>query len=214
MKIRSDFVTNSSSSSFVIFDDAQEYSKYRHPLTKETIKKLIDDVLMVYRNFEETICKEDSERIFLEALPERFRDYQIFKKGQIEEITKAFEGEFWSASGVYIPDEIHDVLKRTEYDAPYKRPTKKEVKEACKKLENFCKEKNISMGNIFNKNALTQYFTECNSGEWYFSPYYDYEFQEALRGDFCIITGENAFPYGVITFLENVLPDTKYYHLG
>ena len=211
MKIRNNFVTNSSSSSFVIHENYEEGKEYRNKLDIETIKNLIDNVLEVYREYENIICKQDAEKKFLESLPERFKDYKIFTTDQIKEITEAFHNEAWSASGVYIPDEIHNVLKRTEYDAPYKRPEKSEVKKAYKELEKFCKENNINPYDIFQKDGINQNYKD-EDGWWHY--YYDFEFQQALRGDFCIITGENAFPYGVIQCLESNLAYTGCYHLG
>ena len=49
---------------------------------------------------------------FFEYLPERIKDYNIFEKGETKEIADAFHNECWSASGIYIPDEIHKILKK------------------------------------------------------------------------------------------------------
>ena len=209
MKVRSDFVTNSSSSSFVIFDKSKEYPEYCKPLSKELIKDCVDSILAVYKDVENKLCAE-GEKEFLSHIPERIKDYQIFEEGEIKEIAEAFRNEFWSASGVYIPDEIHNDLKRANYDTYYKRPKKEEVETAYAKLTEFCAKNNLDINEIFGNEGISQDYDEVD-GWWRY--YYDFEYQEALRGNFCIITGENAFSYGVIQFIEDTFGG-KVFHLG
>lgn len=200
MKIRNSFITNSSSSSFVI-----SKSENKPNLTKELIKECIDEILETYKNVSnKTLVGEDN---FLSHLPERFKDYKIFESSEVKEIAEAFKNECWSASGIYIPDEIHNILKRVNVGNVFRRPSMGEVETACNELARFCINKRIDPGNIFNTENL-------GSDEYDFAyDYYDYEFQEALRGDFVIITGENAFPYGVYDLLSDTL-GTERYHLG
>ena len=207
MKVRSDFVTNSSSSSFVIFDKSKAYPECYKPLSKKLIKDCVDKILVVYQDIENKIC---GEKEFLSYIPERMKDYQVFEKGEIKEIAEAFRNECWSASGVYIPDEIHNVLKRANYDNYYKRPKKEEIETAYAKLTEFCVRNNLDINEIFDNEGISQDYDEVD-GWWRY--YYDFEYQEALRGSFCIITGENAFSYGVIQFIENIFSG-RVFHLG
>lgn len=205
MKIRNSFVTNSSSSSFVIYDNTQ----YRVPLTKELIKECVDEIMQTYSNISNKTMRKDSDnnKKFLEHLPERFKDYQIFQKGEIKEIAEAFHNEFWSASGVYIPDEIHDILKKVNSSDIFRSPSKKEVDCAVKKLKVFCEKEKLHITEIFD----TEYLSKDDYD--FVHDYYDHEYQQALRADFVIITGENVFPYSTYELIEEIFC-AKRYHLG
>lgn len=203
MKIRNSFVTNSSSSSFVISNNLE----YHLPLSKELIKECLDDIFKTYCNVTNKRLRKDINSNFFEYLPERIKDYNIFEKGETKEIADAFHNECWSASGIYIPDEIHKILKKANSTEFYGAPSKQDIKNAQKELEKLCKENNIDSKEIFN---IDRYGTDEYD---YNYDYYDFEFQQALRGDFVIITGENAFPYETFELIESILSASRY-HLG
>lgn len=205
MKIRDSFVTNSSSSSFVIYNNTQ----YNVTLTKELIKECIYEIMETYSNLGSKILRKDVDgnENFFKYFPERKKDYQVFQKGEIKEIAEAFHNECWTASGVYIPDEIHNILKKVNSTDIYRSPSKKEVNGAIEKLTRFCIENKIKIDDIFN----TEYLSKDEYD--YVYDYYDHEYQQALRADFVIITGENAFPYSTYDLIEEILGAHRY-HLG
>lgn len=205
MKIRDNFVTNSSSSSFVIYNNTE----YNVPLTKELIKECVDEIMETYYNLGVKTLRKDvsGNENFFKYLPEREKDYEVFQKGEIKEIAEAFHNECWSASGVYIPDEIHNILRRVNSTDIFRNPSKKEVDSAIKELRKFCEKENVKIEDIFD----TEYLSKDEYD--YVHDYYDHEYQMALRADFVLITGENAFPYSTHELIEEVL-NAHRYHLG
>lgn len=217
MKIRNNFVTNSSSSSFCFFK-----SEYRPNLSKEEIDKTLKDLIKFYKKYgsESYVTKHD------------FTDYKIFSGDQIEEITEALHNEFWSASGIKIPDEMHSRFERVGHYLTGNRPTVKELLEDEKFLtDNYGKEK---ANEIFDFKSIwekceksTQKLVEkCvkNGGKYMEKcdnitvpnekfAYYDNEFQKAIRADFVVITGENVFPYSFFDLIQDLLGGERD-HLG
>ena len=168
MKVRNSFVTNSSSSSFVIFNQ----SEYRIPLTKDLINECIDEIMSTNEKLENKVYDPKKEAAYLKELPKRSKDYKVFEKSEIKKIAEAFHNECWSASGIYIPDEIHNVLKRSGDFSFWRSPSRNMIVEAENKLAEFCIKNRIDPAEIF----IEEY---DKRDDCYDYDYYDFEFQQA-----------------------------------
>lgn len=196
MKMRNSFVTNSSSSSFCIHKN--ETNK---DVSIEKIENAIEDVLTLYKRY-------ITDKNYLEK--HDWNDWKVFEGSQIKDIAEALYDESWSASGVKIPDEIHKMFSSLSYGNEKMRPTFKQFWNAINDLiQSFGKDvtKNIiDFESVDNKK--TNEILEVNN-----YIYYDKEFQEAIRADFVVITGENVFPYSCIDLISDIL-QADYTHLG
>ncbi len=189
MKIRNSFVTNSSSSSFII--SSNEY----HPKTNiEHIKEVLKDIITLYE-------KHSGLSIM--------NDYKIFESSDIKGITDRLHNECWSASGIKLPDDIHEMFCSLRYYNRKMRPKEEDFKKAIQELIAQYGEEKVK--DIVNYEKIT-FGEDGISNEEEFA-YYDEEFQKALRGDFVIITGENIFPYSIRELIEDLL-NAEYNHLG
>lgn len=196
MKIRNSFVTNSSSSSFCIHK--KDTNK---DISKDKIENAINDVLTLYKKYitdMDYLKKHD------------WNDWQVFEGEQIENIAEALHNESWSASGVKIPDNAHKMFSSLSYGNEKMRPTFKQFWNTINDLIHLYGEDIVK--NIIDfesvPNKQTDKVLEVNN-----YIYYDKEFQDAIRADFVVITGENVFPYSCIDLIEDIL-QAEYTHLG
>ena len=138
--------------------------------------------------------------------------FGVYKSDNIKGITEAFKNECWSASGVRLPDDIHSIFRRADHFGYYRKPTTQEVKDAIDNCEKFFKDNNIQLTveDVFHFRTEHDEDNDEHVPECY---YYDHEFQDALRADFVLITGENVFPEWLKNLVESEF-NAKCYHLG
>jgi hypothetical protein len=93
MKIRNGFVSNSSSSSFIIISkngeltleklmnafDVNEKSPL-YPLAKDVAKRMLDSDEMNAKSWKETWCYQETDEEFKEQLPEQYEIYEMLKE--------------------------------------------------------------------------------------------------------------------------------------
>lgn len=195
MKIRNSFVTNSSSSSFLI--STSEY--YPEKTNKEHIKEVIEDVLELFKKYDKNHY----------TVPHDYDDYEIFEGCEIEKIVERLHNESWTASGVKLPDEIHKMFCSLSYSNDKMRPKEQEFKDVIKNLIEQYGEDKVREIIDYDEIKFSMDGVVCEDE----FVYMDEDFQNAIRADFVVITGENVFPYSANEIIESLL-HAEYVHLG
>ncbi len=195
MKVRNSFVTNSSSSSFLI--TANEY----HPekTNKEHIKEVIEDVLGVFKKYDNG---------YYDGVHD-YSDYEIFEGSEIEKIAERLHDEWWSASGIRLPDDVHKMFCSLSYSNNAMRPKEQDLKKVIKDLISKYGEEKVR--DIIDYDSIKFSMDEIVCEDRFL--YKDEEFQNAIRADFVVITGENVFPYSTREVIQDLL-HADYNHLG
>lgn len=198
MKYRNSFITNSSSSSFIIDNPDKRYYPNLPDYTIESINEKLNKILDLY----EDLTGRKVHREYIHVVDTK----------DINVVKELYENECWSASGKRLPDLVHEFLDFAEG---------KEIKD----IFTYNYVQKLLTENNFTEGSLMEYINisiislglkpeDIYSTEYRTLDYYDCEFQNAIRADFLIIGGDNVIPYECIDFIKNMLDVKTYTHLG